>query len=84
MEDFVVLYHDYDLLVIPLTFIFFYILGKSISSKIKSREVKNYFIYGLLFKMIATIIFGLVIQYYFGGGDTNRYYVALLDMKQAV
>ncbi len=84
MEEFVVLYHDYDLLVIPLTFIFFYILGKSISNKIKSWEMKNYFIYGLLIKMVATIIFGLVIQYYFGGGDTNRYYVALLDMKQAV
>ena len=84
MEDFVVLYHDYDLLVIPLTFIFFYILGKSISSRIQTREFKNYFIYGLLLKMAATIIFGLVIQYYFKGGDTNRYYVALLDMKQAV
>lgn len=84
MEDFVVLYHDYDLLVIPLTFIFFFILGKSISSRIQTREYKNYFIYGMVLKMAATIIFGLVIQYYFKGGDTNRYYVALLDLKKAV
>ncbi len=84
MEDFVVLYHDYDILVIPLTFLFFFILGRSISRKIESREVKRYFIYGLALKMVATIIFGLVIQFYFGGGDTNRYYVALLDLKRAV
>ena len=84
MEDFVVLYHDYDLLVIPLTFIFFFILGKSISSRIQSRELRSYFIYGLTLKMAATILFGLVIQYYFKGGDTNRYYVALLDLKAAV
>jgi hypothetical protein len=84
MEEYVVLFHDYDLLAIPLVLIFFYILGRSISRNILSREMKNYFIYGMLLKMIATIIFGLVIQYYFGGGDTNRYYVALLDMKHAV
>ncbi|MDZ4809712.1 MAG: hypothetical protein SGI96_15800 [Bacteroidota bacterium] len=84
MEEFVVMYHDYDLLVIPLVLIFFYILGRSIVRKIESREMRNFFIYGLVFKMIATIIFGLVIQYYFGGGDTNRYYVALLDLKKAI
>ena len=84
MEEFVVLYHDYDLLVIPLTFIFFYFLGKSISRNIQSREMRNFFIRGMVMKMIATIIFGLVIQFYFGGGDTNRYYVALLDLKQAI
>lgn len=84
MEKLVELYHDYDLLVIPLTFIVFFFLGRAISRKIETKEMRNYFVYGLLLKMIATIIFGLVIQFYFGGGDTNRYYVALLDLKQAV
>jgi len=84
MEDFVVLYHDYDLLVIPLTLIFFYFLGKTIARNIQSRELRKFFVYGILFKMIATIIFGLIIQFYFGGGDTNRYYVALIDLKNAI
>jgi hypothetical protein len=84
MEDYVVLYHDYDLLVVPLVLIFFYILGRSITRNIQSKEMRGYFIYGIVLKMIATIIFGLVIQYYFKGGDTNRYYVALLDLKKAV
>lgn len=83
MEDFVVLYHDYDLLVIPLTFIFFYALGRTISRKVEP-DLRGYFIWGMVFKMIATIIFGLVIQFYFKGGDTNRYYIALLDLKKAV
>jgi len=84
MEENVVLYHDYDLLAIPLALIGFYLLGRSITRYIPSREMRIYFIWGMVFKMITTIIFGLVIQYYFGGGDTNRYYVALLDLKQAV
>lgn len=84
MEELVDLYQDYDIIVIPLTFIFFFILGRAISRKIVDREERKYFNWGLVFKMVATIIFGLVIQFYFGGGDTNRYYVALLDLKQAV
>lgn len=84
MEKFVVLYHDYDLVVIPLTFLFFFILGRAISRKIGSPEMRKYFINGLILKMTATIVFGLVIQFYFGGGDTNRYYVTLLDLKRAV
>ena len=84
MEEFVVLYHDYDLLVIPLTLIFFYLLGRSISRNISTREMRKYFIYGMLVKLIAAIIYGLVTQFYFEGGDTNRYYVALLDLKKAV
>ncbi len=84
MEDVVVLYHDYDLFAIPLALIGYYLLGRSITRFIPSRELRSYFIWGMAFKMITTIIFGLVIQYYFGGGDTNRYYVALLDLKQAV
>ena len=84
MEENVVLYHDYDLLAIPLALIGFYLLGRSITRYMPSREMRGYFIWGMILKMITTIIFGLVIQYYFGGGDTNRYYVALLDLKQAV
>ena len=84
MEEFVVLYHDYDLLVIPLTFLFFFILGRAISRRIPKGEMRKYFVNGLVLKMVATIIFGLVIQFYFGGGDTIRYYVTLLDLKKAV
>lgn len=84
MEDYVVLYHDYDLLVIPLVFIFFYFLGKTLSRNIKDREMRGYFIYGMLVKMLAAIAYGFIIQFYFKGGDTNRYYVALLDLKNAV
>jgi hypothetical protein len=84
MEKIVELYHDYDLFVIPLTFIFFFVLGKAIVNRIQSKEMKRYFIYGLVAKMVATVVFGFVIQFYFGGGDTNRYYVVLLDLKKAV
>src|SRR5688572_25366627 len=84
MENIVELYHDYDLLVIPLTFLLFYIVGRAISRNIADPEMKRYFIAGMVFKIVATIIFGLVIQFYFKGGDTNRYYVALLDLKKAV
>ncbi len=84
MEEFVVLYHDYDLLVIPIAFIVFFIMGRSISHSILDREDKKYFNYGLIFKMLACIGYGLVVQYYFRGGDTNRYYIALNDMKDAI
>ena len=84
MEEIVKLYAEYDILVIPIMVLFFFLLGRAIALSIESREMRKYFVYGIVFKMIATIAFGLVIQYYFLGGDTNRYYVALLDLKQAI
>ncbi len=84
MEEFVVLYTSYDLLVVPIVFFLFYFISRAISRRMPSREMRNYFMYGMLLKMVATIIFGLTVQFYFAGGDTNRYYVALLDLKQAI
>lgn len=84
MEEIVELYKDYDILVIPLMVLFFFIVGRAIARNIHDREMRGYFVSGIVFKMIATIVFGLVIQYYFLGGDTNRYYVALLDLKKAI
>lgn len=84
MEEVVVLYHAYDWLVIPLALLFFYGFGHAIARRIKDKEVRKYFIYGLMIKMLATIVYAFVVQYYFLGGDTNRYYVAIIDMKKAV
>jgi len=78
------LFHEYDLYIIPLAIFFFFMLGRYISRRIYSREMRSYFTYGLVVKMLAAIIYGIIIQYYFGGGDTNRYYIGLLDLKKAI
>lgn len=84
MEEIVDLYKERDILIIPLMVLFFFMVGRVIARNIADREMRGYFVSGIVFKMIATIAFGLVIQYYFLGGDTNRYYVALIDLKQAI
>lgn len=70
-----------DLILVPLIIIVFVFIATSTNSyKTMSSDMQSIYIRGLLFKMIASILFSLVhILYY--GGDTGMYFNEIIRLK---
>ncbi|WP_161947734.1 hypothetical protein [Rufibacter ruber] len=43
-------------------------------ASIKTKNIRRYFIPALTVKIIGSIAFGLIFQFYYGGGDTSEYF----------
>ena len=65
----------YDILITPLYFSIFIIAIYIISRNFKDLILGRVFFWGLTFKAIAAIIFGVVYDFYYGGGDTSAYWL---------
>jgi hypothetical protein len=63
---------DYLLLLVYLFFIFYFIKLKAI--KYKGTTLYKYFIYGFLAHMGGCILYAMVVQYYYGYGDSFGFY----------
>ena len=63
----------YDYLLIPFYLIVFYILARRMSSRYEYK-IKKYFWISFSFHIAGSILFAVLIQYYYGGGDSIEYY----------
>jgi hypothetical protein len=65
----------WDLILTPFYLFVIYLIAYRIKATyiIKYPEYK-YFVKGLTFKIIGAILFALVYEYYYGGGDTTTYF----------
>lgn len=63
-----------DIFLTPLYLGIFYILAYAIRPKVTNKYTKKYFIPGLTIKFIGAIVFGLIYEFYYHGGDTSGYY----------
>ncbi len=65
-----------DLLLTPIYFLLFLLLFIFIRNILypNDKQMKKYFMYGIIVKMIGAISVGLVYYFYYGGGDTSEYY----------
>lgn len=65
-----------DYLLLPVFIFIIYRIGVAICNKYypPGHPWRQYFIYGLLVKIIGAIFIGMVYQYYYGGGDTFYYF----------
>lgn len=65
-----------DLLIGPFYFFLILIFALQIRRKLTNKNTKKYFIPALVIKLLGVLLFALVYQFYFKGGDTFTYYYA--------
>jgi hypothetical protein len=65
----------YDLLVTPLYLAVFTIAMVIVSAKIANREVRRYFFWGIMLKVVFAILFGVIYEFFYYGGDTSAYWL---------
>jgi hypothetical protein len=65
----------YDALLTPIyVIIILFIAHKFTINRKKKEKIYEYFLPGLILKMVGSMAFGLVYFYYYKGGDTINYY----------
>ena len=74
-----------DLLLVPLYFLLLYVWMLIIRKKRDSDALyRRYFIPGFVFKIACTVLYCLLIYYYWGIGDTMNYFKNVLYVKQLI
>ena len=63
-----------DLLLTPIYLGILYGIAFAIRSKVTNVYTRKYFIPALTIKFIGAIMFGLIYEFYYHGGDTSGYY----------
>jgi hypothetical protein len=63
-----------DLYITPLYLILFYLIVYAVRPSVSNGLTKKYFIPALTVKFIGAISLGLIYRYYYGYGDTLRYF----------
>ena len=73
-----------DLFLFPLCFgVLFYIL-KNRANRISDPKIRNIYFRAFYFKVIVVLVFTLITEFYFKGGDTALFYQATKDLRAAI
>ncbi|HUS02576.1 MAG TPA: hypothetical protein VMY77_12650, partial [Chitinophagaceae bacterium] len=75
----------YDFVLLPIYLLIFYLIVRKKSKKYKELGLKRIFITAFIFRMAGSIFYCLLIQYYYGYGDSFGFYqggTVLADMIQ--
>ena len=64
----------FDYLLLPLYLAFFYWRVKRMSNKIEEADLKKYLLIAFGFRMLGAIGYSMLIQYYYGYGDSFTFY----------
>ncbi len=73
-----------DLFLAPICLLVLYGFAIRIRTKYKGTELEKYILPGLTARFVGTVLYTLIIGYYYKGGDTTMYYRALLDIQKAI
>lgn len=74
-----------DLFLVPIYLLIIYALAYSHKSKhYKGHPLEPYFIPGLTIKIMGAILFGMVYQFYYRGGDTFWFYQGIKIIFNAI
>lgn len=71
MQDIITLY---DFILLPFYLLLFYLIIIKKSKKYQGEGLKKIFIIAFILRMVGSISYSLLIQYYYGYGDTFGYY----------
>lgn len=63
-----------DFVVAPFLFVIIMLMAFFYSKKNHDKKIRRYFLLGLGFKMFGALILGLIMEFYFGGGDTTYFF----------
>src|SRR6185503_16760895 len=79
------LFSQSDIYLVPLCILVIYAFCYYVKKKYNNQLIGKYFMPALTLRLIFTIIYAVIIQFYYGGqADTNVYYQAVMDMHNAV
>ena len=65
----------YDFVLLPVYLFIFYLVVRQKSKKYEKAGLRKIFIMAFLLRMVGAVGYGLLIQYYYGYGDSFGYYV---------
>ena len=63
-----------DLFLTPLYLGVLYAIAYAVRSKVTNVYTRKYFIPALTVKLVGALMFGLIYEFYYHGGDTSNYY----------
>ena len=74
-----------DLAIFPACFLILFLIIRTKANSYKSDpKIQSLYFRAFKFKMICVIMFVILTQFYFKGGDTGLYYQATQDLRAAV
>lgn len=73
-----------DLYLAPIWLLILYIFANGIKVKYKKSPLARYIIPAVTTRFICSLLYTLVLVYYYGFGDSFNYYQGTLDMHKAV
>jgi hypothetical protein len=73
-----------DYLLLPLYILFFYFIVKIKSVKYNGTPLKRFFIISFFLHVLGSVLYGMVVQYYYGYGDSFIYFDGGSFLRRAV
>ncbi len=73
-----------DYLLLPVYLYIFYIIVKRRSIDLASDQLRKIFLTAFLLRMFGSVAYSMMVQYYYGYGDTFTYYVGSNFLREQV
>ncbi|MCX6319789.1 MAG: hypothetical protein NTW29_21100 [Bacteroidetes bacterium] len=73
-----------DVFLVPICFLLIWAFAYQFKKKYENTEIGKYFFPALFFRLLFVFIYAMIIQFYYGYGDTSLYYQAVLDMQNSL
>ena len=64
----------YDFLLLPVYLFIFFILVRKKTLSLETADMKRYYLTAFFLRMLGSVAYSLMVQYYYGYGDTFTYY----------
>ena len=78
------LFNSFDVFTGPLCFVILLMFMSGVVRKYKDDTQRKIFLQAFYFKMLCTLIYTLLMTFYYAGGDTEMYYECTVDLHNAV
>jgi hypothetical protein len=65
----------FDYLLLPVYLYIFYIIVKRRAIQLPSSDLMKFFITAFMLRMVGSIVYSMMVQYYYGYGDSFTFYV---------
>jgi hypothetical protein len=73
-----------DLFWVPICYLVLFLILRSRANRQKEEHIRKLYYKAFYFKVICVLLFTLITEFYFGGGDTGLYYQGAKDLRAAV
>jgi len=73
-----------DIFLVPFCLIVLFSIAYAVRQKYKKTEIEKYFMPALWLRFFFAFAYAMIIQFYYGYGDTSLYYQAVADIRNAM